>query len=273
MENLADLRGWPFDEPPHDTDVAVRIDLRRWQRVTPNPVVGLIAVAASYARYGNPIEILYPTADYARRMLYTIGFLEALQTFASWIDDEPPPGKVDRILPIIPVQNFRGHNDVERLARVMDEGFSASDRLPTNLLQDASLALGEAADNVLWHADCAEGGFALVQVRRRRVFGVTRWFIEIAVADPGQGIRASLGRDGDDLDAVMCALMEGVSGSDDPHRGYGLAHMEETARHPERLLTVHSGDGFAARGHRYDLSQKVETRFPGTLVTMSMVAA
>ena len=155
---------------------------------------------------------------------------------------------------------------------VMQEEFSASDRLPTNLLQDASLALGEAADNVLWHADSPEGGFALAQVRRRRVFGVTRWFIEIAVADPGQGIRASLGFDGDDLDAVTSALTEGVTAFDDPSRGYGLAHMEETARHPERLLTVHSGDGFAARGYRYDLSQTVRARFPGTLVTMSILA-
>ena len=273
MENLADLRGWPLGDPPPDAEVEILIDLRPWRRVTPNPLVGLIAVAAHYARYDNPLKILNPDADYARRMLHTVGFIEALRTFAFWTDDEPSPGKVERILPVIPVQNFRTHDDVERLGNVMYEEFSASDKLPANLLQDASLALTEAAENVVWHADCEEGGFTLAQVRRRRVFGVTRWFIEIAVADPGQGIRASLGGEGDDLDAVSRALEEGVTGLDDLHRGYGLAHMEEAARQPERLLTVHSGDGFVARGYRYDLSQKVEARFPGTLVTMSMLAS
>ncbi len=273
MENLADLRGWTLGDPPPDARAEVVIDLRRWRRVTPNPLVGLIAVAAYYSRYGNPIAIRYPDANYAERMLRTVGFIEALQTFASWTDDEPSPGKVERILPVIPVQNFRTHDDVERLVEVMEEQFSASDRLPASLLQDASTALGEAADNVVWHADCAEGGFALAQVRRRREFGVTRWFIEVSVADPGQGIRASLGGEGDDLDAVNRALKEGVTGSGDPYRGYGLAHMEDAARQPQRLLTVHSGDGFAARGYRYDLSQKVETRFPGTLITMSMLAS
>lgn len=169
MENLADLRGWTLGDPPPDPDVEILIDLRRWRRVTPNPLVGLIAVAAYYARYGNAIEILDPDADYARRMLHTVGFIEALRTFAPWTDDEPSPGKVERILPVIPVQNFRTHDDVERLVEVMEEQFSASDRLPASLLQDASTALGEAADNVIWHADCAEGGFALAQVRRRRV--------------------------------------------------------------------------------------------------------
>ena len=273
MENLADLRGWSLGEPPPDAKVEVRIDLRRWRRVTPNPLVGLIAVVAHYARHRNPIEIHYPDDDYAERMLHTVGFIDALRTFAPWTDDATSLRKVERLLPIIPVQNFRTHDDVERLARVMDEEFSTGDRLPASLLQDASLALVEAADNVIWHADCAEGGFALAQVRRRRVFGVTRWFIEIAVADPGRGIRASLGGEGDDLDAVRRALREGVSGSGDPYRGYGLSYMERAARQPERLLTVHSGDGFVARGHRYDLSQKVGARFPGTLITMSMLAS
>ena len=273
MENLADLRGWPLGDPPPDSEVEVRIDLRRWRRVTPNPLVGLIAIAARYARNDNPIRIDYPDDDYAERMLHTVGFIDALRTFAPWTDDATSSGKVERILPVIPVQNFRTHDDIEHLARVMDEEFSISDRLPASLLQDASLALVEAADNVIWHADCAEGGFALAQVRRRRVFGVTRWFIEVAVADPGRGIRASLGGEGDDLDAVRRALEEGVTGSGDQYRGYGLTHMEEAARQPQRLLTVHSGDGFVARGYRYDLSHKVRARFPGTLITMSMPAS
>ena len=273
MENLADLRGWPLGDPPPDSEVEVLIDLRRWRRVTPNPLVGLIAIAARYARHSRRIEIRYPNADYARRMLHTVGFIEALRTFASWTDDEPSPGKVERILPVIPAQNFRTHDDVERLVEVMEEQFSASDRLPASLLQDASTALGEAADNVIWHADCVEGGFAFAQVRRRREFGVTRWFIEIAVADSGRGIRESLGDEGDDLDAVRRALEEGVSGLSDQYRGYGLTHMEEAARQPQRLLTVHSGDGFVARGYRYDLSHEVRARFPGTLITMSMPAS
>ncbi len=273
MENLADLRGWTLGDPPPDAEVEVLIDLRRWRSVTPNPLVGLIAVAAHYARHRNDIRIQLPEDDYARRMLHTVGFVEALQTFAPWTTDEISPGKVNRHLPIIRVKNFQTHDDVEELANSLHEEFSGTDRLPASLLQDASLALTEAADNVVWHANCDEGGFALAQVRLRRVFGVTRWFIEIAVADPGRGIRASLGGEGDDLDAVKLALQEGVTGLDEGNRGYGLAYLEKSARYPERLLTVHSGDGFVARGFRYDLSHKVQTGFPGTLVTMLIPAS
>lgn len=272
MENLAGLRGWPLGDLPPGADTGVVIDLRRWRRVTPNPVAGLVAVAAYLTRQGNPIEILLPDDTYALRMLHTAGFLDALQTFDDWTSPDAPE-KVDRILPIMPVRNFRTQDQVEGLMNEMQQAFSASDRLPASLLQDAVTALGEAADNVVWHAESGEGGFALAQMRRRQEYGVTRWFIEIAVADPGRGIRASLGGDGDDLDSVRRALREGVSGLDAQHRGYGLAQMVETARRPQRLLTVHSGDGFTARGLRYDLSQQAKARFPGTLVTMSIPAS
>ena len=116
MENLADLRGWTLGDTPPDAEVDVRIDLRRWRRVTPNPLAGLIAVAAHYARHRNNIRIQLPEDDYARRMLHTVGFVEALQTFAPWTTDEISPGKVNRNLPIIRVKNFQMHNDVEELA-------------------------------------------------------------------------------------------------------------------------------------------------------------
>ncbi len=99
MENLGQLRSWPLGEPLAADHVDVHIDLRRWRRVTPNPVVGLIAVAAYHARQGHRIRITYPDADYARRMLGTVGFLEALQTFATWTDAAGSVGKVERILP------------------------------------------------------------------------------------------------------------------------------------------------------------------------------
>lgn len=270
MENLADLRGWPLGEPPA-TDAKVRIDLSRWRRVTPNPVAGLAAVVAYLARQGNTPELIWPVDVYAQRMLHTAGFFEALDTFEDWFSPDAP-ARVDRILPIIPVRNFRTHDQVEDLMDEMQETFSANDRIPTGLLVDATTALGEAADNVIWHAECEEGGFALAQMRRRQEYGVTRWFMEIAVADPGRGIRASLGGEGDDREAVRRALREGVTGLDERHRGYGLAQMVELARQPQRLLTVHSGDGFTARGLGYDLSQQTGVRFPGTLITMSMPA-
>ena len=273
MENLGQLRSWPLGEPLAADHVDVHIDLRRWRRVTPNPVVGLIAVAAYHARQDHRIRITYPDADYARRMLGTVGFLEALQTFATWTDAAGSVGKVERILPIIPVHNFRTSPDVENLTSVMDEEFAASDRLPASLLQDASLALAESADNVIWHAGCEEGGFALAQVRRRRVFDTTRWFIEVAVADPGCGIRASLGVTDDDWLAVAAAMEEGRSGLTDEYRGYGLTHMVEAAGKPGRLLTVHFGNGFVVRGHDYVLQRTVDARFPGTLVTMSIPAS
>lgn len=270
MENLADLRGWPLGEPPA-TGAEVLIDLSRWQRVTPNPVAGLTAVVAYLARLGNTPEIVWPADAYAQRMLHTAGFFAALETFEDWLMPDAPEA-VKRILPIIPVRNFRTHGEADDLAVLMQETFSVDDRLPASLVHDAGTALVEAADNVIWHAESEAGGFALAQMRRRRERRVNRWLIEIAVADCGRGIRASLGNGEDDRDAVRQALQEGVTGSGDRHRGYGLAHMAELARRPRRLLTVHSGDGFAACGLGYDLLRQAGARFPGTLITMSMPA-
>ena len=157
MENLAGLRGWLLGEPP-PAGAEVLIDLSRWRRVTPNPVVGVIAVAARYSRLDNPIEIVPPDDAYARRMLGTVGFLEALSTFAEWTDEEIPLGSVARLLPIIPVRNFRTHDQVEDLMDEMQETFSANHRIPSSLLVDATTALGEAADNVIWHAECGKRG-------------------------------------------------------------------------------------------------------------------
>ncbi len=271
LENLADFRGWLLGPAPGEDPSGIEIDLSRWRRVTPNPLAGLVAVAASHASRGSPVHIEWPADLRARQMLHSVGFAAALRAFGDWGFPETE-GRLDRIVPIIPMQNFRTTHEVQGLGDALQDQFLAIDALPTSLVGDASTVLTEAADNVVWHAECEEGGFALAWMRRRRQDSVNRLFIEIAVADAGRGIRASLGDAGEDRDAIERAMQGGVTGAIGQHRGYGLMHVLEAMRAPGRLLTVHSGDGFVAREVGYDRSRQTGARFPGTLITASIRA-
>lgn len=272
MEDLSRISGWPFVSPSDEEASGIRVDLTRLRRVAPSPLVGMAAIVASNARRGAAIEIEWPTDLNARRTLHAAGFGSALGEFGDWWIPDETLERPRRILPIIPTQNFRTEMEVESLARIIAAQFRAIDRLHSGLLSHVSDTLSEAAGNVVQHADCEDGGFALVWLRRRRASGSDQWFIEIAVADAGQGIRESLGEGQTDQSAVQLALQDRVTGTDDPHRGWGLAIMAEIASHQGRLLTVHSGNGVVVRDSMGDRPSQAEVRFPGTLVTLSIPA-
>ncbi|MDP2328293.1 MAG: ATP-binding protein [Dehalococcoidia bacterium] len=269
LRSIADLRiSWTLGAVEPGSDVT--IDLSKWRQAAPSVLVGLIAAIGKLARHGCRITIKRPNNRYALRLLDTAGWRDALGTFGEWEwhSDLGPP--IRRILPLLPIHNFKTFTDVENLVGSLETEFLKSGKLPGNLLQDVSLVLAEAADNVIWHANCPEGGFALAQVRQRQIFGEDHWFVEVAVADAGRGISASLGKT-DDREAISLAFEEGVTGTDAPTRGYGLAEIRATALSgPERLVTIHSGHGLVAKGFGYDLSREVTARFDGTLVAVEI---
>ena len=75
---------------------------------------------------------------------------------------------------------------------------------------------------------------------------------EIAICDPGVGVRTSLARKSfeSDSEAVSVACQKGVSrGSDDytTHFGYGLWQIDEIARTTYGKFRLHSGTGDRVR--------------------------
>jgi anti-sigma regulatory factor (Ser/Thr protein kinase) len=132
------------------------------------------------------------------------------------------------------------------------------------------LAISEIAQNVLHHAESRIGGIAIAQrARSRREF-------EVAVADPGIGIAASLRRNRTyehvktDLDAITMALTRGVTanpGSD--NKGVGLAAIREFLRDNGGTLLIRSGCAAVEDGPR-EARRDGLAAFQGTVVALRL---
>ena len=269
MQSIASCRDWNLGDVPAEGRPIV-IDLSRWRYVTPTPVVGLLAVLGKLHRQGYEIEIVQPSAPYPLRMLETVGFVDALETFTDVTRTSEPVAAVRRYHPIIRAMNFKTHNEVEQIANELMSEFGTSSRVNPPLNHEAYNALAEAANNAVEHSESPEGGFALAQLRERRPVSGRSWFIEIAIADAGRGIAASLGM-ADDREAIMRALDEGVSGTDDPHRGIGLAEIERLVQEPRRQLVIHSGRGLVTvTAESGRVATDTNSVYPGTLLTVSI---
>ena len=247
------------------------IDLQSWRYVSPTPVAGLIAVIGRLVREGHSIEVRAPRAAYPLRMLENVGFVDALRTFTDVNRTSEPAERVRRYHPIIRAMNFKTHDEVEVIGDALVTEFEESDRVSPPLSSEAYDALAEAANNAVEHAESPEGGFALAQLRERRPASGRSWFIEIAVADAGRGIAASLGMD-DHLDAIMLALDEGVSGTGDPLRGLGLTWIADLVQNSRRELMIHSGEGLVSVTESDRVAFRTGSSFPGTLLTVSIPA-
>ena len=271
---VAVCRTWDFEHLPGPDECEVVLDLHSWMTVTASAVVGIITTMAHLCQRGYVVRVTVPDSDYARRMLATVGFVEALETFAD-ITGSKPTGTIRRVLPVVKVMNFKTETDVERMTNEMAEMFGAHHSLlPGALLQDATTALAEAANNAVQHSACPVGGFALVQVRRLSVGGSRRHFLEIAVGDPGQGIAASLGLP-DDGEAVAEAMQEGRTSTGDRHRGLGLYYIKDLiVGGSSRMLVIHSGRGqYYAQNTVLGLRESsgvIRSRYPGTIVTVAL---
>ena len=270
MYSIASCRTWNLGDLPQDGKRVV-LDLSRLRTVTPTTMVGLVVAVARWYGEGHPLTIHSPTNEYARRMMETIGFVEALETFVPVERGREADGPIRRLLPVINLRNFRISGDVEVLADELVEVFSAKNYTDGVLNQEAAGVIAEAASNVLYHARSASGGFALAQLRQRRtVSSGPSWWIEIAVGDAGQGIAASLGYD-DPVSAVRDALDEGVTSTNDRTRGIGLHWIEEVVfRSKFRFLMVHSDHGLVVSVAGDREATHAENCFPGTLLTVAI---
>jgi len=137
--------------------------------------------------------------------------------------------------------------------------------------------LGELLDNVARHAKSTVGAFGAAQVYTGATTG--RPGIEISVADPGQGILASLRSNprfstlSDCLSAIRASLKPGVTGDVDgvdlPGHGNGLPRIVGQLRAHRGRLLLRSGNGIA----RVATSQRVASvpvSVPGTWAWMRL---
>lgn len=119
---------------------------------------------------------------------------------------------------------------------------------------DIAIAVSEICQNTFDH-NKSTCGFLAMQVYGKG----TRRFLEIGVADCGEGLASTLRRNPknkgivSDFDAINYAIKAGTSEHDDPTRGTGLYHLLETVYKYQGSVYIRTGKGKLR--YRMDLQQ------------------
>lgn len=129
--------------------------------------------------------------------------------------------------------------------------------------------LSEMLENVIFHADAANGGVTAVQA-------FASGELEVAIVDLGVGIPASLALNPDyadlatrdDLTAVQTAMVPNVTSTPWRNAGWGLAFTELLLGLNGGRLLVRSGAGHVMRGAKIVDRLDTDQPQPGTLVAM-----
>ncbi len=198
---------------------------------------GVVAQGSTYISPKNRLVAMY---------LDRMGFNRLLTgtDIEDGFEHRPPEG-------FRPFQTFRMQEELPEIAESLTMAATEALNITGKDRTAVLLAIKEIAQNVVEHAESPVGGFAIAQrSRSRREF-------EVAVADAGIGIAASLRRNPDyeavesDSEALKAALMPGVTsnpGSD--NRGVGLASIRDMLRDNGGTLLVRSGRGSIEDGSR-----------------------
>ena len=175
--------------------------------------------------------------------------------------------------PMVTCTRFANEFDIDNLAAQMEDRFQTELVGFASLLQPCHEIFSELASNVVYHAD-SNGGYVLAQQYDYSSGPV----VEIAVADCGIGIRASLQKNpkhraiSSDVQAIERSLREGVSSLPDHHRGYGLHHVTGDVRqNKDREMTIRSGQGILTlRGDGKITRDYDSPIYYGTIVSVSI---
>lgn len=166
-----------------------------------------------------------------------------------------------------PCQHFTEEDECPKVARTLTDALGERCELDGVANMSMYFCLSELADNVVHHADTRHGGFAAAQHWK------SKGLFEIAMADLGVGVRASLTKNSDyahisdDMTAVRKAIEPQVTSTPERNSGIGLfvTSMLLAANGGEMLLW--SGTASALRGSRNQESAR-SSALPGTLVVV-----
>jgi anti-sigma regulatory factor (Ser/Thr protein kinase) len=166
---------------------------------------------------------------------------------------------------------FSKDSECRAVAKTLSDSLAESG-VVTDVITQRSLdvCLTELAENVYFHADCPQGGFAAAQhLRKSRE-------VELAIVDLGIGIRRSLLKNADyaaaarnDLDAIEAAMTVTITATPERNSGYGLAFTNLLMGLNDGRMMIRSGAGHVQRGAK--VFGKLESyELPGTLVAMRL---
>jgi len=217
-----------------DTGYAeVTLDFSNTTWVDPGPMVAVLAFCIQLRdEFDVSFSLVRPSAVRVRRLFSNANWahLIAPQKFSesTW---HPPSG--------LPASRFRSPEEQDELVSQIVDAVLASPAGPERpTLAAFEWAVNEITDNVLQHADSAQGG--LVQLNHHPA----RKQLEFAVADAGRGIpdtmrttRPSIS----DPDALQLAIQRGITRDKEVGQGNGLFGTHRAAAVGTGDFVIHSG--------------------------------
>ena len=214
--------------------------------------VGVVAFLATLDGLTNQLNVMCLTfklleSPAVREYLRLSGAFDVMRRLISFdsLQPEDVRPKPPTLGLIVPCEYFGSEDDIEQLANQMEEDFQTVLARHGSLIETCHTAFSEIATNVIYHAETG-GGYVLAQQCNYR----NGPMVEIAVADCGIGIQASLQKNHkyahilSDADAIELATKEGISSLEDRYRGYGLYHVTyDVKSNNAREITIRSGHG------------------------------
>jgi len=211
----------------------VILDFSGTDRAYPDGVAPLVATVMRLRKEtGLAVTMEPPTNRALRGVFEAVGWTRYLT--AESPSFEPPPVFTGRFTPLCP---FGSALEVDRLHRSIMEVLVTQARLATWLPEAIQWALWEIMENVLIHAQVANGWV------QASTFPKTR-HINIVVVDTGVGIRGSLSQRDPrmtDREAIRLAVEKGVTRDPAVGAGYGLAGCRQIVRLNKGEMIVYTG--------------------------------
>lgn len=236
-------------------------DLTGVQFIAPSALVQLAAACHCLGRDGRQTTIVVDDAA-VRSYLLRSGFVQVVQTVARfqprmsglWMQTfDDMKGSNPLLIEVTRVQSGAELPDLlDRVVRVLRYRL----RYKKNDAFDVAIAVSEICQNTFDHNTCGCGFFAM-QVYQKR-------FLEIGVADYGDGLATTLQRNPDnppvasDREAIYQATQLGTSEFSDRTRGTGLFHLLEIAYKHEGSVQIRSGSAVM----RFRMDKKQGWSFP-----------
>jgi anti-sigma regulatory factor (Ser/Thr protein kinase) len=244
------------------TDGAIVLDLEDLSFVGPT-CLAVVVASCCRASPGQIAEVRLPRNQGVRR------YLERMDTFELIPCEVPSAGGGRRTADgFRECRRFDSLDECVDASRQLVGAISESCELDHRSRQSLMTCIAELAENVHFHADSQDGGYAVAQTwpKLRR--------LEVGIVDMGRGIRRSLTENArhaslrSDEDAIRSAFELGVTATPERNTGQGLF---STARLLERNgghVLVRSGSGLVVDGS----VRRSETAsdFPGTLVSLTI---
>ncbi len=236
---------------------------------------GLVALATWRKTLPKHVSVRIYDArctDAARRLITNSGFRELVEDNA-----ETPSSYRSNRVPIQPlIRGHSAHQTISDIQRTFEQSVGGIDNPAFKAL------MSELCENTFAHSDFVSPGYIVAGIQA----GAYRDMCEIAIADPGIGIRSSYleGTNGEAkiriangasaielaLDGLTSSKPTPPPGSVRSGRGFGLFIVRRLIEENEGKLTIISGDEAVTLDRRAKSRQKLARPWSGTFVGITI---